>query len=43
MMMWTLKQAKMMSVYMSLVMRKPVFVVSDLVRHKPGCAVIEDG
>ena len=24
-------------------MRKPVFGVSDLVRHKPGCAVIEDG
>ena len=29
--------------YMSLVVRKPVFGVSDLVRHKPGCAVIEDG
>ena len=28
---------------MSLVVRKPVFRVSDLVRHKLGCAVIEDG
>ena len=24
-------------------MRKSVFGVSDLVRHKPGCAVTEDG
>ena len=24
-------------------MRKPVFGVSDQVRHKPGCAVPEDG
>ena len=30
-------------VYMSLVVRKPVFGVSDLDRHKPGCAVTEDG
>ena len=28
---------------MSLVLRKPVFGVSDLVRHKPGCTVTEDG
>ena len=28
---------------MSLVMRKPVFGVSDQVRHKPGCTVTEDG
>ena len=28
---------------MSLVLRKRVFGVSDQVRHKPGCAVIEDG
>ena len=28
--------------HMSLVVRKPVFGVSDLVRHKPGCAVTED-
>ena len=28
---------------MSLVVRKPVFGVSDLVRHKPGCTVTEDG
>ena len=24
-------------------MRKPVFGVSDLVRHKPGCTASEDG
>ena len=28
---------------LSLVVRKPVFVVSDQVRHKPGCTVTEDG
>ena len=28
---------------MSLVLRKPVFGVSDLVRHKPGCTATEDG
>ena len=28
---------------MSLVLRKPVFGVSDQVRHKPGCTAIEDG
>ena len=28
---------------MSLVVRKPVFGVSDQVSHKPGCAVTEDG
>ena len=28
---------------MSLVLRKPVFGVFDLVRHEPGCAVIDDG
>ena len=28
---------------LSLVVRKPVFGVSNLVRHKPGCAVTEDG
>ena len=28
---------------MSLVVSKPVFGVSDLVPHKPGCSVIEDG
>ena len=27
--------------YMSLVVRKPVFGVSDLVRHKPSCAITE--
>ena len=30
-------------VNLSLVVRKPVFVVSDHVRHRPGCAVTEDG
>ena len=30
-------------VHMSLVVRKPVFGVSDLVRHKPGCAITEYG
>ena len=29
--------------YMSLVMRKPVFGVSDQVPHKPGCTITEDG
>ena len=29
--------------YMSLFVRKPVFGVSDQVRHKPGCAATEDG
>ena len=28
---------------LSLVVRKPVFGVSDQVRHKPGCAVTEGG
>ena len=28
---------------MSLVVRKPVFGVSDQVRHKPGCAATGDG
>ena len=27
----------------SLVARKPIFGVSDLVRHKPGCAAKENG
>ena len=30
-------------VNMSLVVRKPVFGVSDQARHKPGCTVTEDG
>ena len=29
--------------HLSLVVRKPVFGVSDQVRHKPGCTVIQDG
>ena len=29
--------------HLSLVLRKPVFGVSDQVRHKPGCAATEDG
>ena len=28
---------------MSLAVRKPVFVVSNQVPHKPGCTAIEDG
>ena len=28
--------------YLSLVVRKPAFWVSDLVRHKPGCTATED-
>ena len=28
---------------MSLVVRKPVFGVSDQIRHKPGCTTTEDG
>ena len=28
---------------MSLVVRKPVFGISDQVRHKPGCKTTEDG
>ena len=29
--------------HLSLIVRKPVFGVSDLVRHKSGCTVLEDG
>ena len=29
--------------HMSLVVRKPVFGVSDQVRHKPSCTITEDG
>ena len=29
--------------YLGLVVEKPVFGVSDLVRHKPGCTATEDG
>ena len=29
--------------YLSLVVRKPVFGVSDQVPHKPGCTSTEDG
>ena len=29
--------------HMSLVVRKPIFGVSDQVLHKPGCAATEDG
>ena len=31
------------TLYLSLVVRKPVFGVSDQVRHKPGCTATEDG
>ena len=30
-------------IYMSRDVRKPVFRVSDQVRHKPGCTATEDG
>ena len=30
-------------IYLSCVMRKPNILVSDLVRHKPGCTATEDG
>ena len=30
-------------VHMSLVLRKPVFGVSDKVPHKPGCTTTQDG
>ena len=30
-------------IYLSPVVRKPVFGVSDQVRHKPGCTATEDG
>ena len=40
---WTKTESAIMECKMSLVVRKPVFGVSDLVRHKPGCAVTEDG
>ena len=29
--------------YFSRLVRKPVLVVSDQVRHKPGCTITEDG
>ena len=29
--------------HLSLVVRKPVFGVSDQIRHKPGCTATEDG
>ena len=29
--------------HMSLIVRKPVFEVSDQVRHKQGCTATEDG
>ena len=32
-----------MHLQMSLVVRKPVFGVSDQVRHKPDCTATEDG
>ena len=39
---WKCEQTPAQS-HMSLVVRKPVFGVSDQVRHKPGCTIIEDG
>ena len=38
-----LKVIHVLIVKMSLVVRKPVFGVSDQVPHKPGCTATEDG
>ena len=38
-----LKQSYRASKYLSLVMRKRVFGVSDQAPHKPGCTTTEDG
>ena len=42
-----IKEANSLILYMnrnmSLIVRKPVFGVSDQVRHKPGCTATEDG
>ena len=35
--------AKMVTVHLSLVVRKAVVGVSDEVRYKPGCTATEDG
>ena len=43
---FSLKSAFVFAAYtvkMSLVVRKPVFGVSDQVRHKPACTATEDG
>ena len=32
-----------LATYMSLVVRKPVYGVSDQVPHKPGCTATQDG
>ena len=37
------RNVSVMCYKLSLVVRKPVFGVSDQVRHKPGCAATEDG
>ena len=37
------QSAAMQVCYLSLVVRKPVFGVSDQVRHKLGCTTTEDG
>ena len=39
---WAVSSTDLASVaYLSLVVRKPVFGVSDQVRHKPDCAITE--
>ena len=38
----TVSQKKRYVAYLSLVVRKPVFGVSDQVRHKPGCTTTQD-
>ena len=40
---WVVEVAVLCRDHMSLVVRKPVFGVSDQVRHKPGCTTTEDG
>ena len=37
------KQEEVNIFHMSLILRKPVFGVSDQVQHKPGCTATEDG
>ena len=38
-----LRHEKTCFLHLSLVLRKPVFRVSDQVSHKPGCTATEDG
>ena len=40
---WVMKPAFMPSHHFSCVMKKPVFGVSDQVKHEPGCTTTKDG